>query len=197
MLAFLCANFVSTIFMTWTATFLVEKFHFTLSAAGFSGTAFILIACAVGSPTGGIIADRLSRKILGGRVLVQASGLLFASLFVFLIGTTTHVSTLLMSMICFGFGKGLYDSNIFASIYDVVDARARSTAAGLMNTIGWGGGALGPLAVGWIAKHGHGTELQNMSHAIASTGLVYIISSILLLLVPVYAIRRDMLATRS
>jgi MFS family permease len=191
MLAFLGANFVSTIFMAWTTTFLVEKFHFTLAGAGLSGSAFILVACAFGSPLGGIVADRLSRRFLGGRMMVQASGLLFGAVFVFLIGTTTHVSTLLTSMICFGFGKGLYDSNIFASIYDVVDFRARSTAAGLMNTIGWGGGAMGPLIVGWIAKHGHGTDIENMSGAIASTGIVYVFSSVLLLLVAFGSIHRD------
>jgi MFS family permease len=191
MLAFFGANFVSTIFMAWTPTFLVEKFHFSLVGAGFSGSAFILLACAVGSPLGGIIADRLSRRFLAGRMLVQASGLLFGSVFVFLIGTTSNVATLLMSMICFGLGKGLYDSNIFASIYDVVDLRARSTAAGLMNTIGWSGGSLGPIVVGWIAKHGSGSSVQNMSHAIAATGLVYIFSAGLLLLVPLVSIKRD------
>jgi MFS family permease len=193
MFAFFGANFVSTIFMAWTPTFLVEKFHFTLASAGLSGSAFILVACAVGSPLGGIIADRLSRRFLAGRMLVQASGLLFGSFFVFMIGTTNNVATLLTSMICFGLGKGLYDSNIFASIYDVVDLRARSTAAGLMNTIGWSGGSLGPIVVGWIASHGSGSDVQNMSHAIAATGMVYILSAGLLLLVPLVSIKRDAL----
>jgi hypothetical protein len=130
-------------------------------------------------------------------MMVQASGLIFGSFFVFLIGTTTHVSTLLTAMICFGFGKGLYDSNIFASIYDVVDVRARSTAAGLMNTIGWGGGAMGPLVVGWIAKHGRGTDVQNMSGAIAATGIVYILGATLLLMVAFGSIRRDSMRAHS
>jgi len=196
MLAFFGANFVSTVFAAWTPTFLVEKFHYTLGTAGLSGTAFILVACAVGCPLGGILADRLSHRFLAARMIVQALGLLFGSIFVFRIGTTTNVTTLLTSMVCFGFGKGMYDSNIFASIYDVVDPRARATAAGLMNTIGWTGGALGPIAVGFIAKYGRGTDVQNMSHAIAATGIVYIISAILLLLIPLLTIRRDSLFHR-
>jgi len=39
MLVFLLANFVATIFLTWTPTFLVEKFHFGLTGAGLSGAA--------------------------------------------------------------------------------------------------------------------------------------------------------------
>ncbi len=193
MLAFLGANFVATIFMAWTPTFLVEKFHFGLAAAGLSGSAFILVASAFGSPLGGILADYLSHKLLAGRMIVQAIGLLFGAMFVFRIGVTDSVTTLLLSMICFGFGKGLYDSNIFASMYDVIDPRARSTAAGLMNTVGWGGGAMGPLVVGWLAKHGRGTEIQNMSHAIAATGLVYVASAILILLIPLTTARRDLI----
>jgi hypothetical protein len=65
-----------------------------------------------------------------------------------------------------------------------------------MNTIGWTGGALGPIAVGFIAKYGHGTDVQNMSHAIAATGIVYILSAILLLLIPLLTIRRDSLLLR-
>jgi MFS family permease len=191
MLAFMGANFVSTIFTTWTPTFLVDKFHFSLSGAGLSGSAFIFVACAFGSPVGGILADRFSRRLMGGRMLVQAGGLLFGAIFVFLIGTTSQVSTLLTAMICFGFGKGLYDSNIFASVYDVIEPRARSTAAGLMNTVAWAGGAMGPLAVGWIAKYGRGNEVQNMSQAMADTGVVYIISAGLLLLVAFVTVHRD------
>ena len=44
---------------------------------------------------------------------------------------------LIVALTFWGFFKGLYDANIFASVYDVVPAEARGTAAGLMNAIGW------------------------------------------------------------
>src|SRR5205085_56388 len=75
----------------------------------------------------------------------------------------------------FGSCKGFYDSGIFASVYDSIDPRARGTAAGLVNTVGWGGGALGPLFVGWASKHGgKATDVENMSDAIALGGGIYI-----------------------
>jgi MFS family permease len=179
--AFLGANFVAAIFLTWTPTFLVEKFHFQLASAGLSGSVFINLASAVSVPIGGWLADRWSRRHAGGRMLVQALGLLAGSVFVFLVGTTSQVSVLLVVMTLFGLCKGVYDSNIFASIFDVVAPRARGTAAGIMNTVGWGGGALGPLAVGWISKHGrYAAEMENMSEAIACCSLIYILGSVLL-----------------
>jgi MFS family permease len=182
MAGFLGANFVATIFLTWTPTFLVEKFGFRLTSAGLSGSVFIHLASAGAVPLGGLLADHLARTVAGGRVLVQAAGLLLGSGFVFLLGTTRDVNTLLVAMTCFGFCKGLYDSNIFASLYDAIEPRARATAAGIMNTVGWGGGALGPLAVGWLAKHGrHASSIDNMSEAIAWCGAVYVGAAILLL----------------
>src|SRR6266568_402032 len=72
MLAFVGANFVATIFLTWTPTFLLEKFHFKLTSAGLSGTAFIHLASACSVPVAGWLADRLSQRFVGGRILVQA-----------------------------------------------------------------------------------------------------------------------------
>ncbi len=88
--AFLCANFVATIFLVWTPTFLNEKFHFKLTAAGLSGTVFIHLASVVGAPLAGVLADRLARRFAGGRILVQSVGLLAGAGFVFLVGQHQH-----------------------------------------------------------------------------------------------------------
>jgi MFS family permease len=175
MLGFVGANFVATIFLTWTPTFLVEKFGFKLTAAGLSGSVFIHLASAISVPLAGWLADRLVRRFAGGRMLVQAAGLLAGAAFVITVGHTDSKGTLLMAMAAFGLCKGCYDSGIFASLYDAIEPRARGTAAGLMNTVGWGGGALGPLFVGWSAKHGgKASEIENMSDAIAFGGVIYI-----------------------
>jgi len=193
--AFVGANFVASVFLTWTPTFLVEKFHFELTNAGLSGSVFIHLASAVSVPMGGWLADRWSQRIAGGRVLVQALGLLAGAVFVFLVGTTRGVKVLLGTMTLFGLCKGLYDSNIFAALFDVVEPRARGTAAGFMNTVGWGGGALGALVVGWVSKHGrHATEVDNMSEAIALCSLIYVISASLLISA-VFTAKRDVVRT--
>lgn len=182
MLAFLGANFVATIFLTWTPTYLVEKFGFKLAAAGLSGAAFIHIASAVSVPFAGWLADRLAQKRAGGRILVQATGLLLGAVFVAGIGKAETTPAVIAAMTAFGLCKGLYDSGIFASLYDSIEPRARATAAGIMNTVGWGGGALGPLFIGWASKNGSGTEIQNMSGAIGLGAIAYLVAAVLLLL---------------
>lgn len=181
MLAFVGANAVAAVFLVWTPSFLTDKFHYDLATAGLNGTAFIHLASALSVPAAGVAADRLSRRIAGGRILVQAAGLLGGAAFIVLVALTTRRSTLVASMTCFGLCKGLYDSGIFASLYDSIEPRARATAAGIMNTAGWAGGAAGPLLVGWIADHGRApTKIANMSHAIAWGGAIYVLAAMLL-----------------
>jgi len=182
MCAFVCANFVATVFLTWTPTFLVEKFGFRLTTAGLSGTVFIHLASAISVPLAGMLADYFMKKFDGGRMLVQAVGLIIGAFFVFQVGNTSDTTTLILSMTVYGLCKGFYDSGIFASLYDSIEPRARSSAAGLMNTVGWSGGALGPLFVGIASKYGNKpTEVENMSEAIAWCGAVYIVASGLML----------------
>ena len=191
MLAFVGANFVATIFLTWTPTFLVEKFGFRLASAGLSGTVFIHLASAASVPVAGALADRLTRRFAGGRMLVQAAGLLAGAVFVVMVGRTADTTTLILAMTAFGACKGFYDSGIFASLFDAIEPRARGTAAGLMNTVGWGGGALGPLFVGWASKYGgKPTEVENMSDAIAFGGVIYLAAAALVTAATLFVARR-------
>jgi len=190
MLAFLLANLVATVFLTWTPTYLVEKFHFKLSAAGLSAAVYIQVASAIAVPLAGLLADRLAQRMRAGRIVVQAMGLLVGASFVAIVGSTTGIPILITAMIAFGFCKGFYDSGIFASLFDSVAPAERGAAAGLMNTVGWGGGALGPLIVGWVSKHGeYGSEMANMSHAITFGGLIYVMGAALLIAAAITATR--------
>jgi len=190
MAVFVGANFVAMIFLTWTPTFLVEKFGYSLAKAGLYGTVFIHLSSAVGAPLGGWLADRAYVRFPAARMLVQALGLALGSVAVVMVGITRDATTLMVVMSAFGFCKGLYDSNLFASLYDVVEPRARATAAGLMNTVGWGGGALGPVAIGWVSEHGrHSSEVANMSEAIAASGALYLAGAVLMALGAVFLAR--------
>ena len=173
--AFICANFVAVMLLTWMPAFLVEEFHYTLGAAGLTGTLYIHLASAVAVPIAGSLADRLVRRWRAGRMAIQALGLILGAGFALLIGQTGSIGTLLVAMTCFGLCKGFYDSGIFASLYDVIDPRARGSAAGLINTFGWAGGALGPVFVGLACKYGGpSAQAASMSAAIAWGGLFYL-----------------------
>jgi MFS family permease len=174
MAAFLCANFVALVLLSWMPAFLHDKFNLGLAASGLAATLFVQLASMAGSPAGGWWADVLRRKMPGGRMLVQAIGLAAGAPFVVLCGWTRSIPLLLFALTAWGFFKGLYDANIFASIFDVIPPQARGRAAGLMNMTGWLGGGIAPVAVGFVAQR------SSLSAAIMLTAGVYVLGALLL-----------------
>ncbi|MBM3783541.1 MAG: MFS transporter [Acidobacteria bacterium] len=164
---FIGANFVALIFLTWLPSYLVRNFQMTLSMAGFSATAYLQLASVLGVLTGGWLADRLSASRRGGRAATQALGLLGGVPFLFLTGWTLDVSVLILAMIGFGFCKGLYDANIWATLYDYVPEERRATAVGLMNSLGWLGGGIAPVAIAAASSH------YGMAACLSATSAIY------------------------
>ena len=106
--------------------------------------------------------------------------------FVVLCGLTSSVGILIAGLLCWGFFKGLYDANIFASVFDVVPPEARGTAAGFMNTVGWlAGGGSAPLVIGIVSQRG------GLGLAIALASLVYLAAGALLITAIVAFVARD------
>jgi MFS family permease len=192
MLAFVCANFVAMVLLTWMPKFLEEKFHLDLAKAGLTATAFPQLASLVGAAAGGWMADGLRRQTPGGRILVQTLGVLGGAPFVFLCGYTQSVVWLMVALTAWGLFKGFYDANIFAAVFDVVRPEARGTTAGFMNMVGWlGGGAAAPLVIGIIA------ESKGLSWAISSAALVYVAAGILLGVAGLVFVKADLARMRA
>ena len=184
--AFMCANFVAVVLLSWMPKFLYDKFHMGLALAGLTATIFVQLASMAGAPVGGWLADRWRRRTARGRLAVQMIGVLGGAPFVALCGLTTSVGTLMLALTVWGFFKGLYDANIFASVFDVVRPEARGTAAGFMNAVGWlAGGGSAPLAIGIIAQR------ESLGLAIALASTVYVAAGLLLAIGLTFFVRRD------
>jgi len=186
MAAFLCANFVAVVLLSWMPTFLYQRFHLSLAMAGLTATIYVQLASMVGSPLGGWLADILRRRMPGGRMAVQAAGVLCGAPFVVLCGATQSEGWLVVALTAWGLFKGLYDGNIFASMFDVIRPEARGTAAGFMNMVGWlGGGGTAPLVIGYIAGR------QSLGLAISMAAVVYLAAGALLIAGILAFARRD------
>ncbi len=184
--AFMLDNFVGMVLLSWMPAFLYEKFQLSLAMAGLTATIFVQLASMVGAPVGGWLADVLRRRFPGGRIFVQMLGLLGAAPFVVWCGQTLSVTSLMVALTCWGFFKGLYDANIFASVLDVVRPEARGTAVGFMNMIGWLVGAgTAPVVIGYIAQR------ASLSYAISVASIALVGASVLLLTAVLFTVGRD------
>ena len=184
--AFMCANFVAVVLLSWMPKFLYDKFGMGLARAGLTATIFVQLASMAGAPVGGWLADTWRRRTPRGRLAVQMVGVLGGAPFVALCGLTPSVGTLIIALTVWGFFKGLYDANIFASVFDVVRPEARGTAAGFMNAVGWlAGGGSAPLVIGIIAQR------ESLGLAIALASTVYVAAGLLLLIGILFFVQRD------
>jgi sugar phosphate permease len=172
---------VAFIFITWMPSFLHDRYDLNLAEAGFAATVYMQVASMVGSAVGGTLADRARGAFAGGRALVQAAGVLISCPFIYWSGATGELTSVLIAMTCFGFGKGIYDSNIWASLYDVVPAEKRSTAVGVTNMVGWLGAGLGTIGFGMALDAGYPDKLVLSSTVVIYAGIagLLVISSLL------------------
>ena len=180
--AFMCANFVAVVLLSWMPKFLFDRFHMGLALAGLTATVFVQLASLAGAPIGGWMADAWRRRTPRGRIAVQALGMLAGAPFVALCGVTMSVPILIVALTFWGFFKGLYDANIFASAFDVVPAAARGRTAGFMNMIGWlAGGGSAPVVIGLIAQRSSlGTAMTLASVVYVAAGLLLILAMVLM-----------------
>jgi MFS family permease len=107
-------------------------------------------------------------------MMTQALGLFLGVPLIFVTGWTLSASVLVLAMFGFGFFKGIYDANIWASLYDVVPIESRATALGFMNSLGWVGGAVAPVAVAAAAQH------YGMSASLSANSLMYLAMGLLM-----------------
>ena len=176
MAGFCCANFVAMVLLSWMPKFLYDRFGLSVALAGLSATVFVQLASMCGSPLGGWLADSMQAKRPGGRIAVQAAALFLGAPFVFLCSRADSVTLIAGALAVWGLFKGIYDANIFASLYDVIPPECRGAGAGVMNMVGWlGGGGLAPVTIGFLAQH------IGLARSLGLTAGVYIAGGCVLL----------------
>ena len=175
MLAFLCSNFVAVVLLTWMPKYIHDAFHFDLAMSGLTATLYVQLASLAGALAGGWLADLWRARSVRGRIAVQLLGVLGGAPFVLLCGATQSITWLIVALTAWGLFKGLYDANIWASLFDVVAPEFRGTAVGTMNALGWlAGGGSAPIAIGWVATK------TGLGPAIGFASAVYLAAALLL-----------------
>lgn len=147
-IGFACMVFVNVGYLTWMPSFLVEKFDLKLSEAGFSSMFYHHIGAFIGVIIGGTLSDRLAVKAPVKRLVLQSLALFLAAPFIYLLGHANTPLLMYTSLFLFGIFRGIYDANIFASLYEVVKPEIRSSVSGIMLMFAFLTGAFSPYILG-------------------------------------------------
>jgi len=184
-LAFGGMVFVNVGFMTWMPTFLYEKFHLSLQDAAFHAVIYHLVGAFIGAMLGARFSDRLAARRRTIRMEMEYAGLLLGCPFIFLLGASSHLWVVYAALAGFGLFRGLYDSNLFAALFDVVPPRYRSSATGIMLAFAFMVGALAPLFLGFIKQY------SGLGVGLSSLAVVYLASGLLILAATRFFFARD------
>ncbi len=164
---------------TWLPLFLYDKFHLSLAAAGFASTFYIQGPGLIGILLGGWLADAWMKKQQRARIWTQALGLFGAAPFLMLAGVASQPLLLYIALVLYGFGRGIYDSNIMPVLCGLVGDDQRATGYGLLNFVG--------VLVGGVAAFGAGLVKSTigLGGAIEFAGAVLLVSAFVVLRIPV------------
>lgn len=187
--AFTCMVFVNVGYLTWTPTFLHEKFSVSVTEAGFSSMFYHHIFAFAGVMIAGKLSDKLSAKKRVMRLQLQAWALLLGAPFIVLMGMATSLVWVYVGLALFGFFRGMYDSNIYASLYSVIDSRIRASVSAAMIMFAYVVGSLAPVILGAIKPY------IGLSQGLSSLAILYVIGSLLIFLACTSFFQRDKIET--
>ena len=170
-LAFACQCFVNVGYNTWMPSYLHEKYEMSLSMAGLNSMLWHFAFAFFGVMIGGKLSDAFSEKFRQSRMWAEFLGLFLAVPFIFLCGYTDSFWVCCAAMAGFGFFRGVYDSNLFAALFDVVEPRYRATASGLYLSFAFVMGSIAPKLMAYIK------EIAGFSAGIMSLSAAFLLGS--------------------
>ena len=198
-IAFGCQVFVNIGITTWSAKFFNLKFlggdPSTLSTASLLA---MLTSCGfaiLGVMIGGRLSDRGVKKNRKARMRTEYLGLLCGAPFLALVGFAPNIWTACIAMSLYGVFRGVYDSNLYAAMFDVIDPRLRSSSVGVMTAFAFLMGCIAPVYLG--AVQGDGSSITHFGWGIASLGLFFLFGGFMIFLASKLTFDKDYYETSS
>ena len=186
MLALGCYFFVTYAFKAWAPIFMIRSFpEMGTTQAVFHGVFWFYLGAFVGVTLGGRLSDALKAKRPGIRFEVEFVGLILCIPFILMMAFVHSLPLMIIAILMFGFATGVYDSNIYAALFDVIDPRFRAVATGLFGCGGCIVGAFGPAVMGFL------NDAFTPRVSMASLTVIAVIGALAILCARVFTFKED------
>ena len=146
-----CYFFVTYAFKAWAPIFMIRSFpEMGTTQAVFHGVFWFYLGAFFGVTLGGRLSDTLKIRRPGIRFEVEFVGLALCIPFILMMAFVHSLPLMIVAILMFGFATGVYDSNIYAALFDVINPRFRAVGTGLFGCGGCIVGAFGPTVMGLL-----------------------------------------------
>ena len=140
-------------FRVWMTTHVGDTFlPDARTTAAFHAVFWFYLGAVISINIAGRITDRFAAKRSAGRLEIASIGLALSAPCAFFAVRTGSLAWACAGLFCWGFARGIYDANFFASLHDVVNPRYRAAASGLFCCGGFILGSAAPTVLGKIAE---------------------------------------------
>ncbi len=145
--------YVDVGFKTWMPNHLQESFGMAKGSAALNAVLWHYLGAFVGVTLGGRISDRLVARRPSVRMETNIVGLAAAVPFIVWMAYAPSLAACCVAMAIFGVFRGVYDSNLMASLFDLIPQRYHASGAGIMLSCGFVFGSTSPVALGVLKEH--------------------------------------------
>ena len=145
--------YVDVGFKTWMPSHLETTFGVAKRSAALNAVLWHYLGAFVGVTLGGRISDRLAAKRPSVRMETNMLGLACAVPFIAWMAYAPSLTACCVAMALFGVFRGVYDSNLMASLFDLIPSRYHASGAGIMLCFGFVFGSTSPVVLGLLKEH--------------------------------------------
>lgn len=157
----------------WLPTLFAENLGLEMAQAGPMSTITIAASSFVGVLLGGVLSDKWVLRNIRGRIYTSAIGLGMTIPALVLLGFGHSVVAVVGAGMLFGIGFGMFDANNMPILCQIISAKYRATAYGVMNMVGvFAGAAVTHLLGKW-------TDGGNLGMGFAVLGGIVIVALVL------------------
>ncbi len=174
-------------FNLWIVDYLRRSFGetVTLREAAFHAVFWFCLGSTAGVALAGRISDRIAVRNAKVRFDMNILGLVLCIPGFLISAYAPNASLCILGTGIVGFAAGVYDSNFYASLFEVVKPRYRAAAVGVFGCGGAVIGAVGPAMLGWTSTH------FSMSTGMASLSIVALAGAIAILIAKTVFFNKD------
>lgn len=157
----------------WLPTLFADNLGLEMAQAGPMSTITIAASSFVGVLLGGVMSDKWVLRNIRGRIYTSAIGLGMTIPALVLLGFGHSVVAVVGAGMLFGMGFGMFDANNMPILCQIISAKYRATAYGVMNMVGvFAGAAVTHLLGKW-------TDGGNLGMGFAVLGGIVIVALVL------------------
>ena len=142
--------------------------------------------CVIGIMAASRFSDRLAATWKPARMATNVVGLLAGAPCIYLAYASDSLALCAAGLFLFGLAHGVYDSNMFASLYDVIKPRYRASSTGFMCCGAFLVGAVAPKLIGAMMDAG-----VSVKNCLASLSGAYFCGALTVLVAIVLFLKKD------